>query len=142
MQTIICNSINELPYAAQQFIAATKGSTVFAFKAAMGVGKTTFIKALCNELEVIDTVASPTFAIINEYKTKHNELIYHFDLYRLNSIQDAQNIGIEEYLYSKNMCLIEWPEIIESLLPSHTIFVSITEDEQGGRIIEIGTENN
>jgi tRNA threonylcarbamoyladenosine biosynthesis protein TsaE len=133
---LICHSLEELPGIAQQFLEATKGTTIYLFNAGMGVGKTTFIKELCLQLGVIDVVASPTFAIINEYKSTQKGILYHFDLYRLSSLHDAHNIGIEEYLYSGNICFIEWPEIIFSIIPSHAITVSIQEDTDGSRIIE------
>jgi len=127
--------IDTISNAAKEFLAATSSYSVFAFNAEMGVGKTTFIKALCKELGVIDTVASPTFAIINEYKTDTNKLLYHFDLYRLNTIQDLQNIGAEEYFYSGNMCFIEWPDLAHTILPPHTLRITITETEKGYRKI-------
>lgn len=135
MQTLICKNITELPRVAQEFLEATKNNSIYIFNAGMGVGKTTFIKALCTQLGVIDVVASPTFAIINEYKTKHNSTIYHFDLYRLTSVQDVQNIGVEDYFYSGNMCFIEWPELALSLLPQNYVTVYITEDDDGSRVI-------
>ncbi|HPM13676.1 MAG TPA: tRNA (adenosine(37)-N6)-threonylcarbamoyltransferase complex ATPase subunit type 1 TsaE [Bacteroidales bacterium] len=127
--------IDTISNAAKEFLAATSSYSVFAFNAEMGVGKTTFIKALCKELGVIDTVASPTFAIINEYKTDNNKFLYHFDLYRLNTIQDLQNIGAEDYFYSGNMCFIEWPDLAQTILPPHTLRISITETEKGYRKI-------
>ena len=92
----------------------------------MGAGKTTFIKALCAEYGVTDNVASPTFAIINEYVTPEKHTIYHFDLYRLETLADLQNIGAEDYFYTGNLCLIEWPELANSLLPSDTLHVTIS----------------
>ena len=102
-----------------------------------GAGKTTFIKALCEELKVIDIVNSPTFAIVNEYETEDHSIIYHFDCYRLNNLREAYDLGAEEYLYSGNLCFIEWPENIESLLPENTRYVHITENNDGTRTLRI-----
>ncbi|MBQ3675836.1 MAG: tRNA (adenosine(37)-N6)-threonylcarbamoyltransferase complex ATPase subunit type 1 TsaE [Bacteroidales bacterium] len=122
---ITINSIDEIAQAAQDFKAAIGDHRVIAFHGEMGAGKTTFIKALCAEFGVTDNVASPTFAIINEYLTPSDETIYHFDLYRLETIADLQNIGAEDYFYSGNLCLIEWPDIAEPLLPGDTLHVTI-----------------
>ena len=119
------NSLNDIDKAAQEFVNAMNGRTVFAFYGKMGAGKTTFVKAICEELGVEDVITSPTFAIINEYLTPSNETIYHFDLYRLETIADLQNIGAEDYFYSGNLCLIEWPDIAEPLLPGDTLHVTI-----------------
>lgn len=123
---ITINSIDEIAQAARDFKAAIGDHRVIAFHGEMGAGKTTFIKALCAEFGVTDNVASPTFAIINEYLTPSDETIYHFDLYRLETIADLQNIGAEDYFYSGNLCLIEWPDIAEPLLPGDTLHVTIT----------------
>ena len=123
---ITINSIDDIAQAARDFKAAIGDHRVIAFHGEMGVGKTTFIKALCAEFGVTDNVASPTFAIINEYLTPSDETIYHFDLYRLETIADLQNIGAEDYFYSGNLCLIEWPDIAEPLLPGDTLHVTIT----------------
>lgn len=101
----------------------------------MGVGKTTYIKAICHELGVTDIVQSPTFSIINEYKTTTGESIYHFDFYRIRNIAEVFDIGYEDYLYSGNYCFMEWPELIESLLPENTIRVGIS--GQIERVIEV-----
>ncbi|MBP5370310.1 MAG: tRNA (adenosine(37)-N6)-threonylcarbamoyltransferase complex ATPase subunit type 1 TsaE [Bacteroidales bacterium] len=122
---ITINSIDEIAQAARDFKAAIGDHRVIAFHGEMGAGKTTFIKALCAEFGVTDNVASPTFAIINEYLTPSDETIYHFDLYRLETIADLQNIGAEDYFYSGNLCLIEWPDIAEPLLPANTLHVTI-----------------
>jgi tRNA threonylcarbamoyladenosine biosynthesis protein TsaE len=111
--------------------------TVFAFRGKMGVGKTTFIKALCEELGVSETVNSPSFAIINEYVSETTgETIYHFDFYRIQSVQEAINIGVEDYFNSGSLCLIEWPEKVEQLLPDDTIEVDIIEQDDGSRIVK------
>ncbi|MCK9423370.1 MAG: tRNA (adenosine(37)-N6)-threonylcarbamoyltransferase complex ATPase subunit type 1 TsaE [Bacteroidales bacterium] len=109
---------------------------VFAFYGSMGAGKTTFIKALCRELNGIDIVQSPSFSLINEYKTAVGESIFHFDLYRINKLEEVFDIGYEDYIYSGSYCFLEWPELIENLLPPETIKVSITENRsEGSRII-------
>ena len=135
MQTIYIPSLTALPNAAREFIAAMGDSTVFAFHGKMGAGKTTFIKAVCEALGVTDVINSPTFAIVNEYRSDTTaELIYHFDFYRINNIQEARNIGAEDYFASGALCFIEWPEKIEALLPLDTVFVAIEEKEEGLRI--------
>jgi len=122
---ITINSIDEITQAARDFKAAIGDHRVIAFHGEMGAGKTTFIKALCAEFGVTDNVASPTFAIINEYLAGDGSTIYHFDLYRMETIADLQNIGVEDYFYSGNFCLIEWPDIAEPLLPGDTLHVTI-----------------
>lgn len=98
---------------------------VVAFYAKMGVGKTTFIKELCDVLQVVDTINSPTFAIVNEYNTADSKAVYHFDFYRIKDIHEAVDFGAEEYFYSGSNCLIEWPELIEPLLPEDCLKVEI-----------------
>ncbi len=126
MGVIKLNSIDDLPLAAKEFKNAIGNHTVIAFHGEMGAGKTTFIKALCAEFGVKDTVSSPTFAIINEYLTPEDDTIYHFDLYRLETIADLQNIGVEDYFYSGKLCLIEWPELANTLLPGNVLDVTIS----------------
>ena len=122
--------------AAGEFNLHIGNRTVFAFRGKMGAGKTTFIKALCEELGVLETVNSPSFAIINEYVSETTgETIYHFDFYRINSIQEAVNIGAEDYFNSGSLCFIEWPEKVESLLPDDTVWVDIVEQDDGTRVI-------
>lgn len=106
---------------------------VFAFDAPMGAGKTTFIKQLCAELGTTDVVNSPTFAIVNVYDTPHDGEVYHFDCYRLKDIREAQDFGAEEYLYSGNLCLIEWPDIMAPLLPEDTLYIQIKVLPNGDR---------
>ena len=106
---------------------------VFAFDAPMGAGKTTFIKQLCEELGTEDVVNSPTFAIVNVYDTPNDGEVYHFDCYRLKDIREAQDFGAEEYLYSGNLCLIEWPDMIAPLLPEDTVYIKIKVLENGDR---------
>lgn len=126
MSCITINSLDEIAKAAVEFKAAIGDHKVIAFHGEMGAGKTTFIKALCKEFGVTDNVSSPTFAIINEYLTPDKSTIYHFDLYRLETIADLQNIGAEDYFYSGRLCLIEWPEIAEPLLPGNALHVTIS----------------
>src|SRR5690606_31327712 len=109
---------------------------VFAFYGSMGAGKTTFIKALCEELGVTETVGSPTFAIINEYKGREGMPIFHFDFYRINKLEEVFDFGYEDYFYSGNLCFIEWPELVESVLPDNTVRLLIEEHENGTRIIK------
>jgi len=122
----VCKSESGLLPAARGLLQAFPGSRVFAFFGTMGAGKTTFIKAICAELGVEDIVQSPTFSIINEYKTRSGESIYHFDFYRIKKIGEVYDIGYEDYLYSGNYCFIEWPELIGPLLPAETIRVHIS----------------
>ena len=123
--------------AAKAFIEQMGDRTVFAFRGKMGAGKTTFIKAVCEALGVSETVNSPSFAIINVYESDTTgATIYHFDFYRINSIQEAINIGAEDYFNGGSLCFIEWPEKVESLLPGDTVWVDIVEQEDGARIIK------
>jgi len=130
--------LTEINKAAKEFIQHTDNRRVFAFRGKMGAGKTTFIKALCEELGVSDTINSPSFAIINVYESATTgETIYHFDFYRINSIQEATNIGVDDYFNSGSLCFIEWAEKVESLLPDDTVWVDIAEQEDGARTISI-----
>ena len=112
---------------------------VFAFDGQMGAGKTTFIKKLCEEMGTMDVVNSPTFAIVNVYDVErpYKGEVYHFDCYRLKDIREAMDFGAEEYLYSGNYCFIEWPEMIEALLPDDTVWVKIEPLENGDRLLTI-----
>ena len=122
--------------AAKEFIAAMGDNTVFAFYGKMGAGKTTFIKAVCEELGVADVINSPTFAIVNEYRSDTTgELIYHFDFYRIKKLEEVYDMGYEDYFYSGALCFIEWPELIEDLLPGDAVKVSIEEQENGNRML-------
>jgi tRNA threonylcarbamoyladenosine biosynthesis protein TsaE len=124
-----------LPEAAREFIGTMGDATVFAFRGEMGAGKTTFIKAICEALGVEDTINSPTFAIVNEYRSATAELIYHFDCYRIKQIEEALDFGFEDYMDSGALCLIEWPENVEELLPGDTVNVFITVNEDGSRTV-------
>lgn len=112
---------------------------VFAFDGQMGAGKTTFIKKLCEEMGTLDVVNSPTFAIVNVYDVErpYKGEVYHFDCYRLKDIREAMDFGAEEYLYSGNYCFIEWPEMIEALLPEDTVWVKIEPQENGNRLLTV-----
>ena len=111
-------NIEKIREAAREFVANIGDSTVFAFYGKMGAGKTTFIKAVCEELGVEDVITSPTFAIVNEYRSDASgELIYHFDFYRVKKIEEVYDMGFEDYFYSGALCFIEWPELCEEVLP-------------------------
>lgn len=129
------NNINEINMAAKQFVDAMGNNSVFAFYGKMGAGKTTFIKAVCEQLGVTDVINSPTFAIVNEYLDGRGEPIYHFDFYRIKRHQEVLDIGYEDYIYSGNICFMEWPELIEELLPEDAVKVTIVEDPDGSRRI-------
>ncbi|MBE8713807.1 tRNA (adenosine(37)-N6)-threonylcarbamoyltransferase complex ATPase subunit type 1 TsaE [Sphingobacterium hungaricum] len=122
---VTIKNIHELPEVAQQLIQEFPSSKVFLFNGNMGAGKTTFIKALCEVLEVDSTTSSPTFSIVNEYHSPTGA-IYHFDFYRIKNEQEAFDMGYEEYFYSGNYCFIEWPEKIENLIPENAVLVDIT----------------
>jgi tRNA threonylcarbamoyladenosine biosynthesis protein TsaE len=130
-------TLDYLPEVAKQFIESLGEHKVLAFYGKMGAGKTTFVKALCDTLGVEDPVTSPTFAIVNEYQTRNKEPLYHFDFYRIKKLTEAFDMGCEEYFYSGNLCFIEWPELIEELLPPHTVNVIIEENEDGTRTIKM-----
>ena len=123
----------DIKQAAQQFVDAMGENTVFAFYGRMGAGKTTFIKAVCEQMGVQDTVTSPTFAIVNEYETANGRPIYHFDFYRIKKVSEAYDMGCEEYFYSGHPCFIEWPELIEEVLPEETVNVTIEAQPNGER---------
>ena len=130
------DNIDSIREAARQFVAATGENTVFAFYGKMGAGKTTFIKAVCEELGVEDVITSPTFAIVNEYRSDTTgELIYHFDFYRINTIEEVYDMAYDHCFYSGGLCFIEWPELIEELLPEEAVKVTIEENADGSRIV-------
>lgn len=132
-------SLEQIHEAAQQFVEAMGDNTVFAFYGKMGAGKTTFIKAVCEELGVSDAIASPTFAIVNEYRSDQGgELIYHFDFYRIKKLEEVYDLGYEDYFYSGALCFIEWPELVEELLPGDAVRVDIEEVEGGARRVTVG----
>jgi len=130
-------SLETIGTTAQKFIDQIGEHTVFAFNGKMGAGKTTFIKAICETMGVKETVNSPTFSIVNEYEAADGRIIYHFDCYRINKIQEALDLGAEEYLYSGNLCFIEWSENIAPILPDSIVNVDIEEVENGKRNVII-----
>lgn len=131
------SSLDKINIAAQKFVENIGDNTIFAFNGKMGAGKTTFIKAICDAMGVKESVNSPTFSIVNEYETADGRIIYHFDCYRINRIQEALDLGTEEYLYSGNLCFIEWAENIAPLLPDSYINVNIEEIDDEKRTISI-----
>ncbi len=137
MHTIEIKNIDHIQQAAREFIDIIGNNTIFAFYGNMGAGKTTFIKAVCEELGVEDVINSPTFAIVNEYMTGQGDTIYHFDCYRINKIVEALDMGCQDYFDSGNVCFIEWPENIDSLLPDDTVAVRITVNDDNSRTITI-----
>ena len=126
-------NLDNIRAAAREFIQHMGEARVFAFYGKMGAGKTTFIKAVCEELGVDDTVTSPTFAIVNEYEAAQGRPIYHFDFYRIKKVSEAYDMGCEEYFYSGHPCFIEWPELIEEVLPEETVNVTIEALPNGER---------
>lgn len=137
MLEIKINSLDGIADAARQFVDAMGENKVFAMFGPMGVGKTTFIKAVCEVFGVQDTITSPTFAIVNEYRTDSGEQIFHFDFYRIRKVEEAYDMGYEDYIYSGAVCFLEWPELIEELLPDDAVRVTLTEEEDGTRTITI-----
>jgi tRNA threonylcarbamoyladenosine biosynthesis protein TsaE len=136
MTEIIISSLDKIADAAQEFVSQIGEKRVFAFYGGMGACKTTFIKAVCDQLGVNDAVTSPTFAIVNEYNSQMGP-IYHFDFYRIKRASEVLDIGFDDYIYSGNLCLMEWPELIEDFLPEETTIVKIMEIENGMRKIII-----
>lgn len=138
-------SLSALPAAAKQIVEALGDRTIVAFHGKMGAGKTTLIKALCAELGVDDTVNSPTFSIVNEYRSAQTgELIYHFDFYRIERIEEVFDMGYEDYFYSGALCFVEWPELIANLLPADAVDLTIEELPDGSRriLLEAGSKNS
>ena len=145
---IVIEDIQHIHEAARQFIGQIGQHRVFAFYGKMGAGKTTFIKAVCEELGVEDVITSPTFAIVNEYEIPETNLksqisilnsqkLYHFDFYRIKRIEEVYDMGYEDYFYSGSLCFIEWPELIEELLPDDAVRVSIVEQPDQKRLLVI-----
>jgi tRNA threonylcarbamoyladenosine biosynthesis protein TsaE len=131
---ISINHLDDIRSAAKSFISEIGDHKVFAFYGKMGAGKTTFIKAVCEELGVDDVITSPTFAIINEYEGRDGS-IFHFDFYRIKKLEEVYDMGYEDYFYSGALCFIEWPELIEEVLPEDAVRVSIAEQPDGSRLI-------
>ena len=130
---ITIKNLDTIHEAAKEFVKGMGDGKVFAFYGKMGAGKTTFIKALCEVLGVEDVITSPTFAIINEYTDGNENPIYHFDFYRIKKLEEGYDMGYEDYFYSGNLCLLEWPELIEDILPENVIKVTIEEQPDGTR---------
>ncbi len=127
-------NIDTIRESAREFIQNIGERKVFAFYGKMGAGKTTFVKAICEELGVEDVITSPTFAIVNEYEA-HVQSIFHFDFYRIKRLEEVYDMGYEDYFYSGALCFIEWPELIEDLLPEDAVKVTITENTDGTRTV-------
>lgn len=137
MMKLTIRSLDTICETAHEFVANMGQASVFAFYGKMGAGKTTFVKAICEELGVEDVITSPTFAIVNEYQsTKTGGPIYHFDFYRIKKLDEVYDMGYEDYFYSGAPCFLEWPELIEEILPNDAVKVTITEQEDGTRIVE------
>jgi len=128
--------LTELQDTANELLSHFPEDRIFAFYGTMGAGKTTFIKALCRSLGSEDNITSPTFALINEYSTDRGAIIYHFDFYRIKKLEEAFDLGYEDYIYSGNYCFIELPEMIQSLLPPEIVEVKIGETNNGSRVFE------
>ena len=133
--TLTIDNISDIRRTARQFMQHIGDSTVLAFYGDMGAGKTTFIKAFCEEMGVEDVITSPTFAIVNEYSAA-GQPVYHFDFYRIKSIREVYDMGYEDYFYSGNLCLIEWPELIDDLLPDDAMRIRIAEQPDGRRTVD------
>lgn len=129
-------SLDNIQEAAKTFLQNMGNARVFAFYGKMGVGKTTFIKALCEQLGVEDVITSPTFALVNEYTSGKGEPIYHFDFYRIKKIEEVYDMGYEDYFYSGALCFLEWPELIDDLLPEDAVKVTIKANDDGTRTVD------
>lgn len=140
MKTWTITNLEEINQVAANFLDYVGDRTIFALYGPMGVGKTTFVKAIGECMGVEDDVSSPTFAIVNEYATKNGESIYHFDFYRVNNISEALDFGYEEYFYGGSKCFIEWPEKIDELLPEHIVNCYFSEKEDGSRELRVEME--
>lgn len=134
---ILLKDLSDLNVVAQMFLNEMSDRKVFAFYGEMGVGKTTFIKAICEALGVKETITSPTFAIVNEYKNEDGKPIFHFDFYRIKNLDEVYDFGYEDYFYSGNLCFIEWPELVETLLPDDVVKIQITVGDNEERLISI-----
>jgi tRNA threonylcarbamoyladenosine biosynthesis protein TsaE len=136
MKILIKDKKHLIP-AAKELLQLAEGKKIFAFYGSMGAGKTTFIKAVCKILDASDIVTSPTFTLVNEYITSSGDSLYHIDLYRINKQEEVYDFGIEEYLTGDSYCFMEWPELIEEILPPETLRIRITAGETGERILEL-----
>jgi len=131
--------LHQLPEVAAGLLETFPGQRVFAFYGSMGAGKTTFIQAICHRLGTADTVTSPTFALINEYSLPDGDSVFHFDFYRIKNLEEAFDLGYEDYFFSGKYCLVEWPEKVEPLLPENLVTVAITVADDGTRSIRAHT---
>lgn len=135
--TITVKDKRHLHSAAKTFLEHTPGKKIFAFYGAMGAGKTTFIKAICETIGTSDIISSPTFTLVNEYRALNGEPIYHIDFYRIKKLEEVYDFGVEEYLSGDSYCFIEWPELAEEILPGETVKVTITATDDGTRTVEV-----
>jgi tRNA threonylcarbamoyladenosine biosynthesis protein TsaE len=133
----VLKDISDIDTAAKIFVEKFGNKKIFAFYGEMGAGKTTFIKAVCKSMGVTGTITSPTFSLVNEYKTDNGMTIYHFDFYRIENIEEVYDFGYEDYFYSDKMCFIEWPELVETLLPEDVVEVKISADDNEQRLISV-----
>ncbi|MDR0294819.1 MAG: tRNA (adenosine(37)-N6)-threonylcarbamoyltransferase complex ATPase subunit type 1 TsaE [Prevotellaceae bacterium] len=136
MELLVINRLDELPAVARQLLPLIVQHEIVAFYGLMGAGKTTLIKALCEAMGVTNMVNSPTFALVNEYHVPASKPIYHFDFYRINKIEEVYDMGYEDYFYSGHLCLIEWPELVETLLPENTLRLRIEVSNDETRVVK------
>lgn len=136
METLIARHTDDLPTIALKILECLNEERIFIFKGPMGAGKTTLIKAFCDVLEVTDVVTSPTFSLVNEYHRETGDPVYHFDFYRIKKLEEVYDIGYEEYFFSNEYCLIEWPEMVRELLPDSYVYVNIEVGKEEERIIQ------
>lgn len=137
MKQFIVNEESELNHVAKELVTMFSQYEIVCFQGEMGAGKTTFIKVICEALGVEDAMSSPTFSIVNEYRNESDDPIYHFDFYRVEKLQEALDIGVEEYFYSGDLCLIEWPDMIKELIPEKHLEISIKLVDNNSREITI-----
>ncbi|MBL7112363.1 MAG: tRNA (adenosine(37)-N6)-threonylcarbamoyltransferase complex ATPase subunit type 1 TsaE [Bacteroidales bacterium] len=137
MVTFRIENLGEIRKTAKNFLDHFRSNRIFAFYGPLGSGKTTFIKALCEELQAEDNVSSPSFSIVNEYSSKGNGEIYHFDFYRLEKQEEVYDLGYEEYFYTGKFCFIEWPDIVKDILPEETIHVRIQPNASSARLLKV-----
>jgi len=138
MRNIIIKGKRQLPAAASALLEYASGRKILAFYGSMGAGKTTIIKSVCKSLGAEDIVSSPTFTLVNEYRTHTGQMLYHIDFYRIRKKEEVFDFGLEEYFNSGSYCFLEWPELIEDILPAEILKIRITVNENGYRILELG----